>query len=318
MQIVSSYIEFEKYYFDYLTEVEIVSSWKQLTDTATIKFPRLYNVESRKIKLDQQIKYGEKVTLQLGYDFELVKVFEGFVTGIKPVAPVEIRCEDKMFELKRKQVKPKGWKNAHITDILKYIGIAKYETLGDIVIGPFCFDSTTRNAAQALDKLKDIIKLPIFFRAGVLMVGNPYNPDTTKVTKTTLTFGYDIVTHSLEYKRKEDTMLKIKAVSHLPNGKKIELELGDSDGEARTLDFYNLDKATLKKRAEAQIELLKYDGWRGSITTYGEPFMHHGDIVVLVDPEEEKQGQYYIDEVKTTTSATGGYRHELKLGAKAA
>ena len=116
----------ESFLFNYVNEVEINSSWKNLSDTAKIKLPRKTYFETQnnqtttwggdststttQLYANQQsglppvLARGDKVTIWLGYwskeqGQSLPIAFEGYITGINPKIPLEIDCEDSMFIL---------------------------------------------------------------------------------------------------------------------------------------------------------------------------------------------------------------------------
>ncbi|UVP09466.1 hypothetical protein NXW52_16290 [Bacteroides ovatus] len=47
---------------------------------------------------------GDQVKIELGYDSNLYTEFEGYISLIGWGVPVTIRCEDEMYNLKRKTV----------------------------------------------------------------------------------------------------------------------------------------------------------------------------------------------------------------------
>ena len=51
---------------------------------------------------------------------------------------------------------------------------------------------------------------------------------------------------------------------------------------------------------------LKYEGFRGSFTTFGLPKVKHGDIVELIDKNlTERTGSYLVKEVKESNTNSG-------------
>lgn len=312
---VCSHIEIGKYTFDYLTEVEHTSSWKNLTDTATIKLPRKLVTKQNQL-LQDVIKKGDKVIIKLGYDDKLEQVFTGYVVYIKATIPVEIKLEDEMFLHKQKSVNTKFWQKASVSDVLQYVGISKFKTFGNIDLGTFQIDGKIKNITGVFDKIKQQYGINFFYRNDTLIVGLPY--DKENAATYTFSFQHDIISHDLEYRKKEDVRIKVKAISNYSNGKKETVELGDSDGEEHTLNYYNVDISTLKARAEAEIDKLKYEGYRGKFLTFGMPKVSHGDVVNIKDIEyPERSGKFFVDSVKTTISSNGGLRQEIKLGPKA-
>jgi len=298
--------------FNWVNSVEIESSWELLTDKAVIKLPG--NLKLNNNKLSKYIKHGDKVSVKIGYNNHLNTVFTGYITNIKPKVPIEISCEDEMWKLKQDTIVDSGKKmnleklvNKHYSDYkVNYYNIE---------LGNYYIDNVSR--AKVLEQIKSDFGLYSFFRNDSLVIGKRYDKNTAN----TLVFKLDsnesnIVTDDLEFKSKDQVRLKIKAISNNADGSKTEIELGSSDGESRTLNFYNLSKSELKEAADREKERLIYDGWRGSFTAFGKPFVKQGDIVKLkLTVESDKEGFYWVDSVKTSFS-TGGFRQEIKLGAR--
>lgn len=298
--------------FNCVNSVEIESSWELLTDKAVIKLPG--NLKLNNNKLSKYIKHGDTVSVKIGYNNHLNTVFTGYITNIKPKVPIEISCEDEMWNLKQDTIVDSGKKmnleklvNKHYSDYkVNYYNIE---------LGNYYIDNVSR--AKVLEQIKSDFGLYSFFRNDSLVIGKRYDKNTAN----TLVFKLDsnesnIVTDNLEFKSKDQVRLKIKAISNNADGSKTEIELGSSDGESRTLNFYNLSKSELKEAADREKERLIYDGWRGSFTAFGEPFVKQGDIVKLkLTVESDKEGFYWVDSVKTSFS-TGGFRQEIKLGAR--
>jgi hypothetical protein len=123
----------EKYVFNFVNELEIVSKWNAQTDTCKFTFPRNMYFEDEKTGTKVNftgrniifgdtppiIQRGDKITVELGYTWfdgikdvnELNKEFEGFVVRVFTDTPVRVECEDKMFLLKQLTPKPKIYLN---------------------------------------------------------------------------------------------------------------------------------------------------------------------------------------------------------------
>ena len=132
----------------------------------------------------------------------------------------------------------------------------------------------------------------------------------------TFRFGFNVIDpFALVYKRQEDIRLKAKAISWQRNNTKIETEVGDEDGEQRTIHAYNLNLSQLQVYAKAELERYKYTGYRGELETFGEPAVEKNDIINLVGNQYHPDGKYLIKKVKVQFG-TGGYRqqfHQHKL-----
>lgn len=319
MVICNTNIELGDYIYPYICEVKIESSWKTLTDTCTISLPKMVTHKQSGLAAQRLVEVGSEAVVSFGYDDRLRERFRGYVMNIKPGMPMEFKCEDKMWELKRKSVANKSWKaGVKVKDVLEYIGLkpSDYELIGNGSIdieGDFTLRDCA-NAAQALMRLKEALPLAFFFRNGKLVVGDPYRIQNPK--KVYLAFGYNIIEHSLEYKSAEDVKVRVEAISKHDKGKDVKVVVGDQSGETHTYHVgMNLSETEVRKVAEANISLFKWSGWRGTLTLFGEPVVNHGDMVVLTDRTKEIEGSYWIDKVELT-SGTDGIRQVITIGRK--
>jgi len=91
-----------KYVFKNVTEIQVKSSYQNLTDTAEITIPRKLSFNRKPIASDGGVfKRGDKITVRAGYDFEFNTIFSGYLVSIKPGTPIVLQCEDEMFNLKK-------------------------------------------------------------------------------------------------------------------------------------------------------------------------------------------------------------------------
>jgi len=120
MRVLRGYIEIGGFTFDYVTDIEVVSSWNQFVDTATITIPKKLRYKGQDGKTRSYIvqgseavfKRGDRVKIQAGYyptpeygEVSLFNtIFEGYVAEISPTKPITIKCEDSMFQLKRAKI----------------------------------------------------------------------------------------------------------------------------------------------------------------------------------------------------------------------
>ena len=116
----------------------------------------------------------------------------------------------------------------------------------------------------------------------------------------------------MEYRRAEDIKLKVKATSVDRNNKRIELEMGDKDGEEISVFVYNVDHDALKVFAEKALDQYKYTGYQGSIETFGEPVVHKCDVA-HIEISDGNGGDYLIKKVEVNFSING-YRQKIELG----
>jgi hypothetical protein len=309
MKAMNAHITIGEYEFHYVHRVQVESSWKTLGDTCTIELPNVQGL------LEKQVKPGMPVVVRLGYDGVYAEDFRGYVSAVKPSTPTQIECMDEMWLLKQDTI-TMSWRSTTLEEVVKYIAPRALVTVPDVVLAPFRLDKVTRS--EALQVLKEQYGLAVFFRGPELYVGLPYGIDEQPeqyyyhLQRNVASFG------SLEFRRADDVKVKVQAISIRPDNSRVEVELGDKEGEQHTLHFFNLSQAELKQQAEQKMALLKFDGYKGSMVAFGFPNAAHSGVCVLEDERfPERGGRYFIDDVKVTYGP-GGYRRELTLGKRAA
>ena len=216
-------------------------------------------------------------------------------------------------------------------------GVGASETL-ETNVGDFRTQNET--IAQVLQRLRKDYKLECFFRpnsqgefndlyvSGVVYYPSEYIGSDSEFITTNYAFENNIISDEMIYYRKDDIRLGIKAYSvdkkeltslnaagnKKTSHKRLEVNVGDTDGEMRTQFFWNVATTDeLKALATQRLSKLKYEGWRGSFTSFGLPFVRHGQAVKLsskVTPE--RNGIYLVKGVKTTFGM-GGFRRNLEL-----
>jgi translation initiation factor IF-1 len=321
---LSSQVIIGNYTLDAINEIVISSSWKTLGDTCTLKLANLSRFEGKQTKLEDRIKTGDKVVVKLGYDGNLFTEFEGFVSELMPKTPFEIRCEDSNYLLKRSALISQSWRSTNLKEVLNFCLTKVKNTemilgeIPDVTLAPFRLEKVT--VAQALQKLKDEYLLAAYFRGNKLFVGLPYTENLTGLLGESAMFHFqkNIATESLVYKKKEDVRLKAKVINILKNNERIETEVGDSDGEQRTIHLRNAttDKKALQRIGLVELEKYKYEGYRGKFTSFGIPMIvHSGTVNIDDDNYPNRKGAYICESVKTSFG-TNGFRREIELGKK--
>lgn len=317
MLVLSSEIHIGKYVFRQINDVQVESSYETLTDTCTITIPRKLAFQGKTIFLDKDpiFKKGDPVVVKLGYDYDAKhEVYTGFISRIESGIPTKIICEDSAYKLKETKPFNLTYPTLDIEQLLKEIlpsGI-NYKLPGKIELGKARFTKVT--ASQILKYLHDKFSINAWFRGSTLYVGLNYFPELQK--EHAFGFQENIISDNLEFVRADDVKISVKATSILPDNSKIEVKKGDAEGTERTIHFYNVSKSTLEERATKALTDFKFDGFRGSFTTFGSPLVRHGDIVDLTDNYyTEKSGKYIVKSVKTSFGLSG-YRQEVELAER--
>lgn len=310
-------------YYEFCNSININSGWADLTDKASLIMPRkifdvdriIYNGEN------SLIKYGDPVDLKLWYgpDLKPETRFTGFISDCSPKLPIKISCEDAMFLMGRFTL-TKTFKEVTLKELVDYVFSegGKIETRLndytaevniDVNLGQFRINRGT--GKQIFDEIKSKYGINTYVKNGVFVVGFRYMETETEPKK--FTFEENIISDDLVYQKAEDLRIKVKAVSIDANNEKITVEVGDPEGEQRTLHYYNKDEATLKQLAEEQIDKLKYTGYRGSFLTFLHPYVEHSQVIELISKKiPERSGKYYIAKVDTSFGISGG-RQKITL-----
>lgn len=303
------------YTFTHVNDVRIDSSRKKLLDTAVIKLPKKY----KSAVITSVVKEGDPVNIKLGYSGRYNDEFSGYVLKIGCNIPVEIECEDRMYILKRTEVKPQSWKTVKLKEIVQYVAPDAIIEVPDVTFTNYTIRGRM-NAAKVLESLKDQYNLDVYYRTdGKLYVGiGSWEKVNTESPAVNYNTTLNVISQSLTYRRADAVRIKLRMESHLSNGQVITYEAGDPDGEVRTSNEYNMSLDDLKKIADTRIKEYKFDGLEGSITTFGEPVVRHGMMAAIHDPQQTGyDGRYIIDTV-VASFGIGGYRREVSLGRKVA
>lgn len=297
---------------DKATEVEITRDTEKLTDECRLTLPK-------KIRWDGAaeipVRRGDGVKVRLGYDGDLQLAFVGYVRDVGFKTPVVITCEDEMFKLKQTPALKKAYRSVNLETLLRDQGLEyPLRVMGEQGLGQYRVAADT--VAALLGHLQEN-GVRSFFRyedgQPVLYCGVLFERESrpSQVFAT----GVNIIDdRNLEQQKAENMRLRVKAISLMPDNKKIKVEVGDADGERRTLHAYNKQEAELKAWAEQEIKRLKRDGLAGSFTTFGCRLVDKLDTVgIRIDGG--KKGVYQVKK-NVIKYGTGGFRQEITLGPR--
>ena len=264
--VPKTYIKINGINFSRVNAIKIESSEEHLADTAIIKVPtsaRLKRVDNiTDVETAKLFKAGDKVEIKIGYGVPKLE-FEGYVKRVNFTTPVQIECEDSVYVLRKKPIK-KSWKNTTLKEIINHlIADTGIKTVGEMpTINFTTFYLKDVNAAFALQKLRDEYGLGIYFLSlSELFVGFSDAPSLGEVK---YNIGDDanhesnVIKPNLKYREADDVKLKVKAVYIHKDNTRTEVEVGDADGELRTLYFYDIESSKqLKKQAIEEIKKYK-------------------------------------------------------------
>jgi len=295
-----------KYIFKGVVDLRIESSSELFTDTLSATFPRKVSWKGKPIT--ELVKRNDSIVVKLGYDDLLTEVFSGTIRTVKADIPFSITAEDTMFQLKKNAVS-KSYPSVKLETLINDIIPADMpRQTADTTLGKFRINNAT--AAEVLDFLKTKYGIYSWLRNGTLYCGLQYVGDGVNHK---FDFNKNIIDHTLEYRVADEISSKVKAISIADDNSRIEVEKGDKEGELRTFHYFDIPKSELETRAEQELAKLKYDGYRGSFTTFGTPVVNHGDTVTLTDRTyPEREGTYIVKSV-SREFGQNGYRQTIEL-----
>lgn len=327
---LTSRINISGYSFDFVNEVEIVNCYENLTDTCKIIIPRNIQLDGKDLVIGESsvFKVGDKVTIELGYDENYKTAFIGYITNLGLNKPMEIECEDSMYLLKKNALnKAFSYKSVSLKDLLKDImpSNINYNTnfdvvnLGELRIGK---NETTATVLEYLRKKHNVYSYFIgetmeVFIGGEFKVQNRID----HIFK----FETNIIDNDLKYQKEGDLKKRIKAIAiwnGTENGKQKTIKRTAwfpsefAEGSVKTIHYKGqFTESELRKKAEEDYNKFDYEGYTGSFTTFGAPFVKATDGVELQSDAlpERNAGRYLVKKV-TRTFGVNGYRQKIELG----
>ena len=306
--------------FDAVNAVEIDRSLERIGSIAKVRIPtsaRLIYADKRaeSVQTEKVFKRGDRIVIQLGYGDRLREEFNGFVSALNYTTPFEIECQGYEYLL-RNDIKTKTFKKTNLKNVLQYIvagtGVELDGQIPVLDVGEFTIPANL-TGVNALQQLKEKYGVIAYFLGDTLYAGLDFVKD---VGSAKYAIGMNIIKSTeLKYQDAEDIKIKIKAIGVSKDNKRVEVEVGDKDGQVRTRFFYKQEsKKMLEEYAKAELKTWKYSGYRGRITTFLEPAAEPGMVAELSDPKyPERKGKYEIRSVRTTFG-TGGARRNIEIG----
>lgn len=307
-------ITLENYQLMLLEGVEITRSVEQLSDTATITLPG--SVFNKALDIEKEIKRGNTVKIELGYNDDLITEFEGFIESIETNdGSITIKCEDAIYKL-RKPVSDKEFTNPDVSVILNYVlaQIGGYTLSCDYQFKYDKFTILSNTAYKVVKQIQEETKANVYLKGNVLHV-HPQYKEIFGMAE--YSFQQNIESSELEYRNADDRKTEVVVEGKSKDGKVIRETAGQKGGDTITIKIDGVsDPASLKNMAEEQLKVKSYTGYSGSFTGWLIPYCDAGYKVTISDDEYEfKDGTYYVLEVVTNFSKAGGSR-QIKIGSK--
>ena len=304
-------------------------------------------LKNDKVYIDSGYKYYNADNTEiLNYN----RIFTGYISEVGAETPIELTIEDSMYLLKQKPVATKTYTNADsLESILKDITSGLDITISNIAItniGDFAVGGET--AAQVLARIKKDYNLHFYFRNTELRGGAlVYSPNDTVTHK--FWFNRNVINSNLTFQRTDDLVLSAVAHNTITESsgttkdgqaktkkKRIEVLVTikkgnitthvvtkespapeNLEGERRTFFFPQAQNVSqLTDLATEKLRQYYYTGVKGSITTFGLPYVRVGDNIQLVDNNKpDKNGTYKVKSVQRSGGVNGN-RQVIELDYK--
>lgn len=283
----------------------------------------------------------------------MVDIFNGYISEVTSHKPFQLAIMDSMYILQQYQAPVKEWVGYDVEGVLEamikqYNLPLTVNHTTSTKIGNFRTGNET--IAQVLARLRKLYNFEAYFRGTELRCGSfVYLEADVNQNIPTFRFQWDIISDSLQYSRKDDLTVSMLAqntieeeTGHMTKDgkaktKKVRLrvlltyqngsatptkyilqpheQVPDNVQGQRFTGFYPGAK-TIDDLIEAGLKDLQkyyYTGFKGKFTTFGMPYVKHGDnINIINDLLPEQNGRYKVKEVQYT-GGIGGLRQEITL-----
>lgn len=311
--------------FDRVHSILIDGTIKRLADTAVIKLPREFtrakinnsDTSLAGVNISDYIKTGDPVKIELGYDGDLKTEFTGYLEKIGADVPLELTCIDEMYHLKRSNFTD-VLKSASLLDLLKKIAPGyQYDVIDNIPLGKFVINNAS--AFEVLETLRKDYGLHARFKENALVVGFPVDNVPSVTHRVVMNRNVRAQSNDLKFVTKDEFKVLLKGISMNSDGSRYTAEFGDKGGAQRTLHFTNKSKSELKKLTEKNHKSLSFDGYQGTLPTWGDPQTRAGDAIQIADPfyqNSDRDGKYLIEGVTVLFNGNDGFKRVNKLGLK--
>ena len=197
--------------------MRVLRSVDTLADTAEVVLPGM--LHGKAIDIEEQIAVGDEVKIDLGYDGELKREFEGYVSRIgTDGGSIKIECEDQLWQT-RKPVSDREYRNVTVKELLEAVvaeagdGELKVNCLYDFKYDKFTVVNAT--GWDVLKKIQDEVKPNIFINDRGLWVVPKYMYGSAKEVEYDFSRNIEKGGTSLEYRRKEDR--RVLELAELPD-----------------------------------------------------------------------------------------------------
>ncbi|MFL0089684.1 hypothetical protein [Tenacibaculum maritimum] len=316
----------EQIQFTAVDSVQIENTVTKFSDLATISLPREFKnarLKNQGLSLIKRnildfIKPGYSIKIEAGYDGDLATEFVGYISEVGAEIPLQLKCEDEMYQLKRKPKINKTFASVSLENLIRFIA-PEYEIEAlQMPLGKFMIQNAT--PFKVIEELKSQYGIRCYFLDKKLVAGLSidFKPGTTH----TFVFGRNIrKSSSLKYVTKEQRKRFYKGISiQSRTSKKVTYEYGDKTGDHRTLHLpLNLNLEEVKNWVIKTHDNNVFSGYEGNIDSWAIPKTKAGDNAQIIDlnyPDKHRDMTLYIESVIVTIDKSEGYKRQNKLSFK--
>jgi len=307
-----------------------------------------YGFEDKSIGVGAKVelKYGYNISdKELGFDGEDIQ-FIGYVNDIEITDEhLVINIQDSMYLLKKAKKVVKTYSNTSLYDIIDDI-CNKLNDLKIKIVSNITFTFSNLKIgnlllpSEVLNMLKDEYNFYFYFIGEVLYCGAKYPLGVEHTKEYQFEYPYNrskyaIITKELSNTKSDieetivkmqssqldNSVVKVYATYDFPNGIQY-----SNDSELPIKDYLNTIEIKIpntlvldcQKLVKERLAQQNNNSVEGSITTFGKPFIHTGEIVNITIKELSDESTYvfFVDAVLISYANGGGITQTIQLGSQ--
>jgi len=275
----------------------------------------------------KQFKVGDKAEILLGYDGNLVREFEGFVSRVNFSQPVEIEFEGYSWLLRKACNVTASWKSTTLKEVLQKLVdtvnenrsenlVALHPDIPNIPLKNIVINNAT--GTQIIDYIKGLFNgiLQAFFIGNELYMGLSYADVVRNTVKYRLNWN-TYPPNNLKFREADEVQVKVEIKFRNDTGKQVTTTAGKEGGIVRRDNLTVVtDNNTIKRIAEAKLAQETFDGYEGNIATKLAPFCQHGWRAEVEDLQYPERSGIYFVESTTVVYGVSGTRRTIELGIR--
>lgn len=293
----------------------IEESVTQMGNNATIVLARQFQKLKGKSLLEY-IKAGDQVKIYAGYDQNIEQEFAGYLLPPQDEMPLVLRCDDQFYPLKQNNW-VESFRSISLKALLQKIVTGYKVDCPDLELGRYHINNAS--TYRVLQAIKEDYGLFSRIIGDTLHVGLAYDWNIQNTKKHILHHQKNVKSTNLTWKTETDFKVRVEVNIGKVRGKRHVVKFGSSETHCsvKTLHYEGITEGEAMKIAQANYRKIVYNGFTGSITSFGIPRTHAGDSLHYKnDLQPEKEGTYLIDKLSIDYNEGNGYSRENHLAYK--